>query len=313
MRILITNDDGIHSRGLAVLVLAARKMAGPTADIVVVAPSGECSGASQRITLGNLTVHRLTPADMIHDPGEPVADAVFAVEGFPADCVRLALAHGGPMHRRRQAGMIAGRSNGLRATDGPADEWLPDLVLSGINNGANIGHDLRYSGTVGAATEAACFGIPAIAFSRYRIGADLIGTLAQPMADYVGDLLKTWVADGTIAPGVFQPGRLVPLLSVNFPGCPPHQFKGIKITRQAGYFYDEAFEHIGRDPETTGEFIALRHETPAFVVPGDVPTDQETLRAGYVAVTPLEIELTRRAAIADLARAAKNWPTPPPA
>lgn len=127
-RILIVNDDGVQSRGIALLERAARTFGG---EVIVVAPDEERSGAGQSISLSvPLRVRQIEPNR-------------FAVKGSPADCVMLAIRE--------------------LLKDGP-----PTLVLSGVNHGENLADDLAYSGTSGAAMEASQFGIPAIAFSQVR-------------------------------------------------------------------------------------------------------------------------------------------------
>ncbi|MCC7272873.1 MAG: 5'/3'-nucleotidase SurE, partial [Alphaproteobacteria bacterium] len=125
MRVLLPNDDGIGSLGLDVLVDAAREVFG---DVTTVAPKHEQSGVSQSISL-----HRPLRLD-------DLGDGRYAVDGTPADCVFIALAH--ILKDRR-----------------------PELVLSGINHGPNVGYDIHYSGTVAGAREALIHGIPALSFS----------------------------------------------------------------------------------------------------------------------------------------------------
>ena len=125
-RILVTNDDGIHAHGLKFLVKAAHEL---SSDIWVVAPETEQSASGHSLTLRNpLRVRKVAPRR-------------FALDGTPTDCVLLALKHI----------MKYGRA--------------PDLVLSGINDGGNLGEDVTYSGTVAAAMEATLLGIPAIALT----------------------------------------------------------------------------------------------------------------------------------------------------
>ena len=133
MKILIVNDDSIHAPGIAVLAKAAMSLG----EVWVVAPSHQCSAMSQKVTIrGSLTVER------VNDFPVPVK-AAYQVSGTPADCVKAAL---------------------LQLLD-----EKPDFVFSGINDGYNVGYDIAYSGTLGAAFEATMSGIPAIAFSCERI------------------------------------------------------------------------------------------------------------------------------------------------
>ena len=147
MNILVTNDDGIGAEGIQVLAQAAA----PFGKVTVVAPLSQCSAMSHRITLG-----RALEVEECPFPVEGVT--AFSVDGTPADCVKAAL-------------------------DVLMKE-KPDVVLSGINNGYNIGFDILYSGTVGAAMEALMNGIPAIALSRNDVG-----TFETTQA-YIGQILE---------------------------------------------------------------------------------------------------------------------------
>src|SRR5215469_1856266 len=137
-RILVTNDDGINAPGLKILERVARKL---SRDVWVIAPELEQSGAGHSLTLRRpLAVRRVVPRR-------------FAVDGTPTDCVLLAVNH-----------LIEGKR--------------PDLVLSGVNRGANLGEDVTYSGTVAAAMEATLLGIRAIALSQMREGQSVAWHIA---------------------------------------------------------------------------------------------------------------------------------------
>src|SRR5438067_6694030 len=143
MRILISNDDGYLAPGIQALAAALA----PIADIVVVAPDSNRSGASNSLSLDRpLTVQQ-------------AANGFYFVNGTPTDCVHVAL-----------TGML---------------DYTPDLVVSGINNGPNMGDDTLYSGTVAAATEGYLFGIPAIAFSQAEFGWAHIEDAARVARDIV--------------------------------------------------------------------------------------------------------------------------------
>ncbi len=176
--ILITNDDGYRSPGLKAL----REAVSDLADVVVIAPDRERSACGQAITIkGPLTV-------------EQIDEATFAVDGTPADCVILALAH-------------------LLPTK-------PTVVLSGINRGANLGDDVYYSGTVGGAREAAFWGIPAGACSLVTRGKPLDFTEAAKHSRRLCEILLT----APPTPGV--------LLNLNVPDGPGSDILGVKVTRQ---------------------------------------------------------------------------------
>src|SRR6266576_2477982 len=175
MRILLSNDDGYFSTGLERL---AADLA-PHAEITVVAPERDRSGASNSLTLDRpLTVRR-------------ASNGFLFVNGTPTDCVHLAV-----------TGLL---------------DDLPDMVISGINHGANMGDDTIYSGTVAAATEGFLLGIPSIAISL----ASKVGRHFETAASVVVGLLQRH-ARRTAGPW---------LLNVNVPDVPRHDLNGIKITR----------------------------------------------------------------------------------
>src|SRR5436190_21958103 len=180
-RILISNDDGIASPGIKVLEKVARELSN---DVWVVAPEQEQSGASH-----SLTTRR--PLRL-----RPVGEQRYAVDGTPTDCVLLAV------------------KRLLR--DRP-----PDLVLSGINGGSNVGEDLTYSGTVAAAMEATLLGIPAMALSQ----------------DFHDGEAVPWETGEAFGPDVIrrllrQPWPATTLFNVNFPPCPPDKAAGFAVTNQ---------------------------------------------------------------------------------
>ena len=143
MNILITNDDGVSAQGIAVLAEAASRFG----RVTVVAPSRQCSAMSHRITLG-----RSLRLEAVEFPWENVTG--YSLDGTPADCVKAALDV-----------ILPGK---------------PDVVLSGINHGYNVGFDVAYSGTVGAAMEALMNGIPAIALSQNDVGSFDIARMYLP-------------------------------------------------------------------------------------------------------------------------------------
>src|SRR5258708_21956233 len=184
MRILITNDDGVTARGLRLLESVARRFSD---DIWVVAPTEEQSGAGHSVTrTAGVRLRR-------HD------DRRFSVTGAPTDAVMLALAH--------------------VMKDSP-----PDLILSGINRGANLAEDVTYSGTVSAAIEGALAGVRSIAlsqaYSREGMGDTVPFAAAEAWAERVlAPLLEFETAPRT-------------LINVNFPAIPPDEVKGIRVCRQ---------------------------------------------------------------------------------
>src|SRR6476646_3257513 len=184
MRILLTNDDGVNARGLKLLESVARRFSD---DIWIVAPTEEQSGAGHSLTL-------TTPVRLRrHD------ERRFSVTGTPTDAVMLALAH--------------------VMKDNP-----PDLIMSGINRGANLGEDVTYSGTVSAAREGALAGGRSIALSQAYARAGMGDTVpfaaAEAWAEQVlGPLLETDMPPGT-------------LVNVNFPAGAPEAVRGVRVCRQ---------------------------------------------------------------------------------
>jgi 5'-nucleotidase len=250
MRILLTNDDGVNARGLALLEAIAGRFSD---DIWVVAPTEEQSGAGHSLTLTRpLRLRRL-------------GERRFCVTGTPTDAVMMAIAH--------------------IMKDGP-----PDLILSGINRGANLGEDATYSGTVSAAMEGALAGIPAIALSqvyaRAGMGDDVSFSAAEAWVEQVlRPLLTTPMARGT-------------LLNVNFPALAPDQVKGIRVVRQGFRDYGRLKIEQRTDPRGYDYFwfaLGSSVQTPGHV------TDLEAVADGYVAVTPLHLDLTHEPSLAALA------------
>jgi 5'-nucleotidase len=242
VRILLSNDDGAHARGLAAL-RAALRAAGH--DVAVVAPDREQSASSHSITLDRPL--RIREAE----PG------VWAVDGTPTDCVLVAV-------------------NGiLRAR--------PELVVSGINHGPNMGEDVTYSGTVAAAFEAHLLGIPSIAASlKDRDRGDFEGA-ARAVAQ--------------IAARVREWGERRVILNVNFPPGPSTEWKPPRITRLGTRRYtDEIIENV--DPRGR-KYYWIGGSEPTW--DGGEDTDFATVHAGGVSVTPLHLDLTDVAALVRLA------------
>jgi 5'-nucleotidase len=230
--ILLSNDDGVYAEGLRAL----RDALSLWADVFVVAPESEQSASSHRITLSGPLRHR-------HLGGE-----IHAVDGTPADCVYVALNLGGLMPRR------------------------PDLVVSGINHGFNLGMDVVYSGTVAAAREGALRGIRAVAISAER-GADMVHA-----AGMCTELLQRFV---TATP----PAGPAPLLNVNFPLEKP---KGVRATRLGRRDYEDVVE-ARTDPRGRSYYWI---GGPVTAHNGEEGADTTAVDEGYVSVTPLSLELT---------------------
>lgn len=188
MNILIANDDGINAEGIIVLARHAKKFG----NVTVVAPANQCSAMSQRITIFEDLEIKICdfPVDGVK---------AFSVSGTPADCV-------------------------MTATDYLAAE-KPDIVFSGINSGYNVGLDIAYSGTIGAASEALMRGIPAIAFSKSHLTD--FELVEKELDGIIEELLKTELPANS-------------MWNVNFPQCGAADCKGIlrnrSVARTTGYY-----------------------------------------------------------------------------
>jgi 5'-nucleotidase len=185
MNVLVTNDDGINARGIGALVAALKEVA----DVIVMAPLGEQSAVGHALTM--------TLPLRVTEFHRDNAFFGFAVDGTPADCVKLAL-------------RTFLKERGLP---------YPDLVVSGINHGRNTAVNIIYSGTVSAATEATVLDVPAIAISlaSYHSRADFSGA-----ADFI-KRFAPYVASQGLPKGT--------LLNVNVPALPPEKIKGMVYTR----------------------------------------------------------------------------------
>lgn len=236
--ILISNDDGIHAPGILALTEVAREFG----DVWVVAPDSPQSGMG----------HAISVAETLRIQEEKLFDDVvgYACSGTPADCVKLA------------TGVLMKKQ--------------PDLILSGINHGANSSVSTIYSGTLSVAREGAIQGIASIGFSldAFSHNADLSASKVI-MRKLIDVALKE-----PLAPGHY--------LNVNIPAIPMEQIKGIKVTRQAvGRWieeFDERVDPFGR----TYYWLKGRFE----LMDKGTDTDEYAMRDGYVSVTPLEFDMT---------------------
>ena len=249
--ILVTNDDGVMAPGLLALVQEMRKLG----KVSVLAPDRNWSGSGHVKTLDRaLRVKEVRLAD---------GTQAFASDGAPSDCVAL-------------------------ATLGYIKEPI-DIVVSGINAGANLGHDVTYSGTVTAAMEAVITGVRGIAVSLDS-PEGFKGALDYSTAAIVGRR----VAEQVIADGL--PEGVV--LNINVPYLKENELKGYMITRQGLRVYRDALDSR-LDPRGR----------PYYWIGGDLPTgvdepgtDFGALRAGYVSITPLQLDLTNYKAMDVLKR-----------
>ena len=244
MRILITNDDGIHAPGLHCLAetLAACH------EVYVVAPDTEKSASSASITLRYpLKVKEFTP-----DPKSAVKK-FFHVNGMPADCVKIAL------------GVILAENK-------------PDILISGINHGENMGVDIRYSGTVAAAFEGLFFGLPSIAVSTATFSSN---PKYQTAAKFIFDNIEKLNAKC-----VEFDNRCV--LNVNVPSIDFSAVRGTRITRVNNFRYRDDYKAIS-DPSSFVHYWLSGHKEK---IENDENTDLIAVQNGYVSVTPLKLDMT---------------------
>lgn len=235
--ILLTNDDGIHAEGIRHLRIAAEKFG----EVCLVAPETEQSAVGHSITLYDpIKAHEISRDGAFYGYG---------ISGTPADSVKLALQ--AILPRR------------------------PDLVISGINNGANVGINVLYSGTVSAATEAAMMGIPAMAVSV----AQKKFPPFQWALTHVEKLTR-WLLRFGLPQGV--------ALNVNIPALPPEKTLGYKLTRQCLSKSKESFEQ--REDPRGNTYYWLSGEIPTEE--SDEQVDAVALVSGYVSITPLFYDLT---------------------
>ena len=252
MRILITNDDGILAPGLEALYSAVADLG----HVDVVAPDDAQSAAGHSISVSKpLLVRRVHVNNVFHG---------WSVAGRPADCVKLAM---------------------IKLL-----EQRPDLVLSGINAGANTGINVLYSGTIAGAVEAAVFGVPAVAFSLQ---------LSDELDFRKAARISRVVLDRFLAANP-EPGLC---LSVNIPPLDKGWPRGVRCCRQARVTWDEHYE-VRTDQEFQ-KMYCLNGRLPDHDASPD--TDIAVVREGYVAVTPLRADLTDDDRLR--AVAAWTWPT----
>jgi len=249
MRILIANDDGYLAAGLVALVQACRGLG----EIDVIAPEQNASGTSNSLTLGR-------PLSVFEVRGGP-SDGFRVVNGTPSDCVHVAM-----------TGLL---------------EHKPDLVLSGINNGENMGDDTLYSGTVAAAMEGFLFGVPAIAFSIQQKGWAHIDAAARGARRVVEAVSSD--------PSFGQPGTAPWLLNVNFPSRADADALPWATTRLGRR---HASEPVIMQKNPRGEPIYWIGPAGNARESGE-GTDFHAVASGQVSITPLQVDLTDHARLGD--------------
>jgi 5'-nucleotidase len=257
VRVLLTNDDGIEAEGLQTVRRAL--VALPDVELAVVAPDGNRSAFARMIT----TRRPLWVQEVDFDDGT----TGYATDGTPVDCVRLA-----------KLGLI--------------DGFEPDVVVSGINHGSNLGDDITYSGTVAAAFEGILLGIPGIAVSQQstaremdfrlgsRFGFDVAAEFTARIVDQLDDV----------------PLENATLLNINVPAGEP---EGVEVTRLGKRIYRDELKLAAED-EDKGRRYWIYGADPGF---HDEPgTDLAAINAGRIAVTPLHFDLTDAAGMDVLSR-----------
>ncbi len=253
MRFLLTNDDGIYARGLSALYEELSK----DAECLIVAPEVEQSAVGHSITI-------FRPL-MVRKASRNGKFLGYAVAGTPADCVKI----------------------GVRElSEGPVD-----LVVSGINKGANVGINVLYSGTVSAATEGIILGIPSLAVSldtHKDADFSVAARFARKMCSF---MLKNGPFHGTV-------------LNVNVPALPEEEIKGIAVARQAQARLLECFDK--RTDPRENIYYWLTGETQCTPVE-DAGSDASFLKQGMITITPLHYDLTRHNALAELESKVKRY------
>jgi 5'-nucleotidase len=232
MRILLSNDDGVNAEGLITL----SEMLKNIADLDIIAPDRDRSGASNSLTL---------------DPLRPktLKNGFISLEGTPTDCIHLAL-----------TGLL---------------KHKPDLVISGINEGSNLGDDVIYSGTVAAAMEGRIFGIPSIAVSLVTEKNFNYSTAAVITKQLIGQLIHNPLPAATI-------------LNVNVPDLPLNKLRGFEVTR-LGKRHNAEPSIKGIDPRNKVFYWVGQPGPGQDAGPG---TDFYAVKSKYVSITPLQIDLT---------------------
>ena len=247
-RLLISNDDGINAPGLKILERITQKI---FKEVWVVAPETEHSGAGHSLTLRRpLRIRR-------------IASRRYAVDGTPTDSVLL------------------GVHQVMKKTP-------PDILISGINLGGNLGDDITYSGTVAAAMEGALLGLPSVAFSQYYKNRQNVSWATSEK--WTHNVLRNLFA-------LDWPQEV--FMNVNFPDVPPDMVSGIEVVRQGrrkiGVLYNE-----GRDPRGDKYYwIGPQREEEVF----KAGTDLNVVASGGIAITPLSLDLTHKSMVRSMRRA----------
>jgi 5'-nucleotidase len=233
MKILLSNDDGVHALGIKILQQTLAEFA----EVTTVAPDRNCSGASNSLTL-------LNPLR-----AQQLDNGFYSVNGTPTDSVHLGISQ--------------------------LVDDTPHLVVAGINNGANLGDDTLYSGTVAAATEGRHMGLPAIAVSLVGKHEQHYQTAATVTAKIIQHLAKYPIGNNQI-------------LNINVPDVPLSELKGIKVTRLGHRHKAEMMKKV-KDPWQRDIYW---YGTLGEELDGGDGTDFHAVANGYASVTPLTVDMT---------------------
>lgn len=246
-QILITNDDGIYALGLLPLIKELRKIG----KVHIVVPNQEKSGVSHALTLDRpLRAYKMNNGLK----GLKDWDSIYVVNGTPADCVRLSI---------------------LSLFKGNKNKRKIDLVVSGINRGANLGEDVVYSATVAAAREASMLGVPGLAVSLQVKNGEYFSTAAK----YAYKVSK-WILRNGLPPGIF--------FNLNVPDLPEKKIEGFMVTRLGKRIYSEKIDSR-IDPRGL-KYYWLAGNTPSGIC--TTGTDIAALKKGIVSLTPLRYDST---------------------
>ncbi len=238
MRILLTNDDGVYAAGIRALAVALHG----EHEVAIAAPSVQRSGASHSFTCSEfgLSAERVTLEGL-----EDVT--AYAISGTPSDCAKLGM-------------QLMG-------------EW-PDLVVSGINHGSNLGTDTLYSGTVGAAMEAAIYGVKAIAVSNYAFEPENFDMCIYGLER---------------AMQLMEEHNELMLLNVNAPDGAREDCKGVKLTPLGFHKYPTEYDLM---PNENGEEMFYSRRGIVYMSQENDDVDDRWLQKGYVSITPLQMSFT---------------------
>ena len=246
MRILITNDDGISAPGLQTLRRALREL--DDVEVTVIAPDSNRSASARSITTRSpLSVEEVEFGD---------GDVGFATDGTPVDCVRFA-----------ELGLGGGR---------------PDMIVSGINHGANLGDDITYSGTVAAALEGIVLGIPAVALSQQSSG----GGMGYVSGRFDFELAAAFSAQ-LVVRLIEEPMPEATLVNVNFPAGEP---AGVEVTKLGKRIYNDELRPLDDEDGKGRRRYEIYGWKPGYEeIEG---TDLNAVASGRIAVTPIHFDLT---------------------